>query len=85
MNNIIKLTKSFKFEAGHALYGYDGLCKNIHGHSYKLFVNINGTIINDSKHKKNEMLMDFSDLKNCYKYSYRSNRSFYSFKHKYPV
>ena len=33
----IRITKRFTFEAGHALYGHDGKCKNIHGHSYKLY------------------------------------------------
>ena len=43
MSNI-RITKQFSFETGHALYGYDGKCKNIHGHSYQLFV----TVIGDS-------------------------------------
>lgn len=47
----------------HALYGYDGPCKNIHGHSYKLEVCITGEPLNDSGHPKNGMVMDFSDLK----------------------
>ena len=37
MSNI-RITKKFSFETGHALYGYDGKCKNVHGHSYKLSV-----------------------------------------------
>ena len=36
----IRITKKFDFEAGHALFGYYGKCKNIHGHSYKLFVTV---------------------------------------------
>ena len=35
MSNI-RITKQFSFETGHALYGYDGKCKNVHGHSYRL-------------------------------------------------
>ncbi|PIE48432.1 MAG: 6-carboxytetrahydropterin synthase QueD, partial [Flavobacteriales bacterium] len=31
MHNI-RLTKKFYFETGHALYGYDGKCRNVHGH-----------------------------------------------------
>jgi 6-pyruvoyltetrahydropterin/6-carboxytetrahydropterin synthase len=27
----IRITKQFSFETGHALHGYDGKCKNIHG------------------------------------------------------
>ena len=36
----IRITKKFDFETGHALYGYDGKCKNIHGHNYNLFVTL---------------------------------------------
>ena len=60
----IRITKKFDFEAGHALFGYDGKCKNIHGHSYKLFVTVIGEPINDSSHIKNGMVIDFGDLKN---------------------
>ena len=63
MNNKIRVSKEFKFETGHALYGYDGLCKNVHGHSYKLTVTLLGTPILDNKHVKFGMVIDFSDLK----------------------
>jgi 6-pyruvoyltetrahydropterin/6-carboxytetrahydropterin synthase len=59
----IRLTKEFKFEMSHALKGYDGLCKNIHGHSYKLRVTIIGEPLNNQNHPKNGMVMDFGDLK----------------------
>ena len=59
----IRVTKQFKFETGHALYGYDGLCKNVHGHSYKLDVTVIGMPITDSRHVKNGMVIDFGDLK----------------------
>ena len=35
--SVIRLTKEFSFEAAHMLEGYDGPCREIHGHSYKLF------------------------------------------------
>ena len=63
----IRITKTFNFETGHALYGYDGKCKNIHGHSYKLFVTVIGTPINDYNHVKNGMVIDFGDLKKIVK------------------
>lgn len=62
MNNI-RVTKEFHFEMAHALYGYDGPCKNIHGHSYKLSVSIIGKINNQKNHPKNGMVVDFTDLK----------------------
>ena len=63
MDKKIRVTKQFKFETGHALYGYDGLCKNVHGHSYKLDVTVIGMPITDSRHVKNGMVIDFGDLK----------------------
>ena len=59
----IRITKHFDFEAAHALHGYDGKCKNIHGHSYQLYVTIIGTPINKKDHPKNGMVLDFGDLK----------------------
>lgn len=59
----IRITKQFTFETGHALYGYDGKCKNVHGHSYKLSVTVIGTPINDPNNVKHGMVIDFGDLK----------------------
>ena len=59
----IRVTKSFTFDMAHALYGYDGLCKNIHGHTYKLYITLLGKVLNDYGNPKDGMVMDFSDLK----------------------
>ncbi len=59
----IRITKKFNFETGHALFGYDGKCKNIHGHSYKLFVTVSGQPISDNTDPKFGMVIDFGDLK----------------------
>jgi len=59
----IRITKEFKFEMAHALPGYDGLCKNIHGHSYELMVTVAGNPIDDIDSPKYGMVMDFGDLK----------------------
>lgn len=59
----IRITKAFTFETGHALYGYDGKCRNVHGHSYKLFVTVIGIPIDDPNHVKFGMVIDFGDLK----------------------
>jgi len=61
--NKIRITKHFDFESAHALYGYDGKCKNIHGHSYHLYVTVIGRPIENNQHAKNGMVMDFGDLK----------------------
>ena len=63
----IRITKQFSFETGHALYGYDGKCKNVHGHSYKLSVTVIGRPIKDNQNVKFGMVIDFSDLKKIVK------------------
>ena len=63
----IRITKQFSFETGHALYGYDGKCKNVHGHSYKLSVTVIGNPITDGNHVKFGMVIDFTDLKKIVK------------------
>jgi 6-pyruvoyl-tetrahydropterin synthase len=60
----IRITKEFKFEMAHALMGYDGPCKHIHGHSYELWVTIIGVPDADENSPKNGMVMDFGLLKN---------------------
>ncbi|MDM1396657.1 6-pyruvoyl trahydropterin synthase family protein [Myroides odoratimimus] len=63
----IRITKQFTFETGHALYGYDGKCRNVHGHSYKLAVTVIGTPIEDTSNVKYGMVIDFGDLKKIVK------------------
>jgi len=57
------LTKIFHFEAAHALNGYDGKCRNIHGHSYELRVTVKGMPLDEPGNPKNGMVIDFHDLK----------------------
>jgi len=64
MGNKIRITKLFSFEMAHALENHDGMCQNIHGHSYKLRVTIMGEPAVNGNSPKEGMLMDFSDLKN---------------------
>jgi 6-pyruvoyltetrahydropterin/6-carboxytetrahydropterin synthase len=59
----IRITKEFSFEAAHALRGYDGPCKSIHGHSYQLSVTVTGSPLADPGSPKTGMVMDFGDLK----------------------
>ena len=63
----IRITKQFTFETGHALYGYDGKCRNVHGHSYKLSVTVIGHPITDPENVKYGMVIDFTDLKKIVK------------------
>ena len=66
MSNI-RITKQFSFETGHALWGYDGKCRNVHGHSYNLYVTVIGQPITDPNHVKHGMVIDFGDLKKIVK------------------
>jgi len=59
----LRLTKEFSFEAAHALDGYDGPCREIHGHSYRLFVTVKGTPSKEEGDPKCGMVMDFGLLK----------------------
>ena len=63
----VRITKEFRFEMAHLLWNYDGLCKNIHGHSYILFVTVLGDIITDQSSPKVGMVLDFGDLKTIVK------------------
>ena len=63
----IRITKQFSFETGHALFGYDGKCRNVHGHSYKLSVTVIGSPIEEKGAVKLGMVIDFSDLKKIVK------------------
>jgi 6-pyruvoyltetrahydropterin/6-carboxytetrahydropterin synthase len=65
--NQIRVTKEFRFEAAHALKGYDGPCRNVHGHSYELSVTVIGSPVTDPESAKLGMVMDFGDLKKMIK------------------
>jgi 6-pyruvoyltetrahydropterin/6-carboxytetrahydropterin synthase len=54
---MISITKIVEFEAAHHLPGHKGRCHNLHGHSYKLEVEVGGIINADG------MIMDFGILK----------------------
>jgi 6-pyruvoyltetrahydropterin/6-carboxytetrahydropterin synthase len=67
MASVIRVTKEFGFEMAHVLWNYDGPCRNVHGHSYRLFVTLIGHPVNDKENPKNGMVIDFSDLKRIVK------------------
>lgn len=60
---MITLTKIFRFEAAHAIYGYPGACANIHGHSYKLHVCVAGMQAKEDFIGGTGIVVDFKDLK----------------------
>jgi 6-pyruvoyltetrahydropterin/6-carboxytetrahydropterin synthase len=55
---MLSITKIFNFEAAHRISNYNGPCKNIHGHTYKLLVTLSGEEPGDD-----DMLIDFKVLK----------------------
>jgi 6-pyruvoyltetrahydropterin/6-carboxytetrahydropterin synthase len=63
MAAIIRVTREFTFEMAHVLGNYDGPCRNVHGHSYKLFVTLTGSPVEDVKNPKAGMVIDFAELK----------------------
>ena len=58
---MISITKKFKFDAAHRLPYYDGACNRLHGHSFKLEVEVTGQV--QDQGPKTGMIMDFTDLK----------------------
>ena len=52
------VTKTVRFDAAHILTNHQGLCKNLHGHTYRVDVSVSGDVGGD-----NDMVMDFKDLK----------------------
>jgi 6-pyruvoyltetrahydropterin/6-carboxytetrahydropterin synthase len=67
MTSVIRVTKEFSFEMAHALLNYDGPCRNVHGHSYRLFVTISGVPVDEPENPKVGMVIDFTDLKGIVK------------------
>lgn len=60
---LLRLTKQFSFEMAHALPAYEGKCRNIHGHSYKLFVTVEGAPLQQQGAPTDGMVIDFHQLK----------------------
>jgi len=63
----IRVTKIFTWEMSHALYNYDGLCSNMHGHSYIMYVTVRGEPLSEESSPKYGMVIDFGDLKRIVK------------------
>lgn len=56
------VTKTFTFDTGHRLSNYEGKCKRLHGHTYKLEITVGCNVL-DAK----GMVVDFGDLKEIFK------------------
>ena len=55
---MITVTKTIKFDAAHVLTNHQGLCKNLHGHTYRVDVSVA-----QAEGDASDMVMDFKDLK----------------------
>ena len=58
---MFKIAKEFQFDACHMLDGHNKKCHNLHGHTYRLLVEISGELITSSSSA--DMVMDYADLK----------------------
>lgn len=54
----MKITKEITFDSAHMLSNYNGKCNNLHGHTYKLQIEVEGDV-----NTYTCMLIDFNDLK----------------------
>lgn len=57
----VMISKEFTFDAAHHLHAYEGKCKNLHGHTYKVIFGISGFL------DERGLMMDFADLKQIWK------------------
>jgi 6-pyruvoyltetrahydropterin/6-carboxytetrahydropterin synthase len=57
----VLVSKEFTFDAAHHLHCYEGKCKNLHGHTYKVIFGISGYVDNRG------LMMDFGDIKDIWK------------------
>lgn len=55
---MITVTKTVKFDAAHVLTNHQGLCKNLHGHTYRVDVSVT-----QAEGDASDMVIDFKDLK----------------------
>ena len=58
---MFKVSKEFSFDMAHILDGHDGKCQNLHGHTYKLQVEVSGDLVLEGA--KKGMVVDFTDVK----------------------
>lgn len=61
---MLRLTKIFHFEMAHAIHGYQGACKNIHGHSYELHVTLGTSTVQKEYIPSPGFIIDFKQIKN---------------------
>ena len=58
VSDMTTVTKTIKFDAAHVLTNHQGLCKNLHGHTYRVDISVS-----QSDGDGRDMVIDFKDLK----------------------
>ncbi len=53
----VRIGREFTFDASHKLDWHDGACKQLHGHTYRLLVEVSGDV------NSNGIVWDLADLK----------------------
>lgn len=61
----MRITKIYDWHCAHLLEGHTGLCKNVHGHTYKLEIEVEGKLIQEGS--SSGMVIDFSELQKIVK------------------
>lgn len=64
---MVKVIKEFTFDSAHQLIGHKGKCANLHGHTYKLHVCVEGVPNTHKGHTDESFVIDFGDLKQVVK------------------
>lgn len=67
MVNDVTVCKIFTFDSSHQLLHHKGKCANVHGHTYKLEVQLKGQPSQETATSDEGFVIDFSDLKRVIK------------------
>lgn len=57
----VLVSKEFTFDSAHHLHAYEGKCKNLHGHTYKVIFGLSGFV------DERGLMIDFGDIKEIWK------------------
>lgn len=61
------VTKEVEWDMGHRVPNHKSKCRNPHGHRYRLLVEVEGPLVDDSNDSSEGMVIDFGDLKDVMK------------------
>ena len=60
---MLTVTKTVRFDAAHILTNHQGMCRNLHGHTYRADVSVCRAPTPQSPEAPLDMVIDFKDLK----------------------